>query len=112
MVPSAKGKNVSKLRGRPPKGAKPLLQIRIPPEIRAYLESEAPNVTGGMTSVVISAIELERDIALKLAAETDRIEEFGAAHNLATYKDLADILSRLIRRGLDSYDREKKQKNR
>lgn len=97
-----KGKPVT-LRGKKAKAAAlPTTSFRCPPDLRHYIEDTAATTGRDQTEVITDALALDRDLAQKLKAEQKRLEAYAAANGLHMDHDLAEVLARLVRAGLDA----------
>lgn len=97
-----KGKPVT-LRGKKTaEGASPTMSFRCPPDLRRYVKDTAKNTGRDQTEIITDALSLDRDLAMRLKPDQDRLEAFAAANDLDMDQGLAEVLARLVRLGLDS----------
>ncbi len=96
------------LRRRKPKKVRPIVGFRCPPDIKEYLDVESGKPNRDQTEVIISALELDRDLDLKLRPNIEHIEAYAASNSLDMDEQLAEILVRLIRGGLEAQGKARK----
>lgn len=82
------------------------VNFRCPPELKKYIDDASDAPGRSKTEVITSALELDRGLETELRADEERIAAFAGASDLRTNKDLPVILARLVRRGLESWERE------
>jgi predicted transcriptional regulator len=117
-----KNNRAAKPRGDPPvslrgpkeseDGPKAVVSFRCSRSLSSYIDEAARAPGRARSEVIISAIELDRDLAQKLRGEVQRIENFASHGDLRMHTDLAEILARLVRRGLDAAEKDNKGKNK
>ena len=98
------------LRERPPPEPKagPMFNFRCPPAIREYLREAASAPGRNQTEVVVSALELDRDLAQLLAPDVARIHAYAEEQGLQVGPDLPRVLAQLVRAGLDAHAQKKR----
>jgi hypothetical protein len=80
-----------------------LVAFRCPPDLQDYLRTTAASVEGqDQTGVIIDALRLDKDLGLKLNDDRSRLDTYAKSLGLSMYRDLAEIISRLVRKGLDA----------
>lgn len=84
--------------------AKPQLSFRCPPDLRRYIDDTARETGRDKTEIITDALELDRDLAVKLKPHEGNIDAYARSEGLDMDRDLAEILARLVRRGLDADD--------
>ncbi len=103
------GVEVLSLRGgREPDEPKGVVTFRFQPELIAYVERVAKEPNRNKTEVVASAIELDRDLDEKLSPDRARLLAFAESQGLSMAEDLAEVLARAVRLGLDALAKPKR----
>lgn len=93
-----------------PEGTKPF-SFRCPTELKEYLEEASswdPKRT--KTEVLTSALELDRDLNRDLRSDQTRIAAYAAANGLRMSRDLGVLLAKLVKEGLESWERSDRPK--
>lgn len=100
------------LRGKKAGGdnAKLAISFRCPPDLWRYIEETAKETGREKTEIIIDAIGLDRDLAVKLGAHADQLAAAAATQGLSLDRDLAEVLARLVRTGLLGTPDDKKGK--
>ncbi len=87
--------------GRKPKDEKQNVGFRCPPELLVYIDHEAKKPGRDKTEVIISALELDRDLDQQLNKYVKRLKAFAEANSLDLNENLAEVLAMLVRERLD-----------
>lgn len=98
---------------RDPKGMednRKMTSFRLPPELKAYVEEAAETQQRDKTEIMCGALELDRDLGKKLGDVRSRLRVFAEEMGLSMQNDVAEVLSRLVRVGLDAHEAAKKTK--
>lgn len=78
------------------------ITFRCPPELKRYIAEAAAEPGRTKTEVITGALELDRDLAQELRGERELLGEFAKAHSLSMKEELAVVLARLVKRGLET----------
>lgn len=87
--------------------------LRVPRSILAYLKvagaEKAPGSEDerGQTDVILKAVLFDKEIGEKTAKMRDRIRAFAESQGLTLRDEPAEVLFRLIKRGLEASESEK-----
>ena len=97
-----KGDGAVTLRGKKPGGSKPQVSFRCPPDLQRYIEDTSRETGRSQTEIITDALELDRDLAVKLRPYAGNLDAAARAEGLVIDRDLAEVLARLVRAALDS----------
>lgn len=81
-------------------GAKQVVSFRCPADLWRYVEEAAQATGRDKTEIIIDAIALDRDLAVKLRAHAAQLEAVADEGEMSLDRDLAEVLARLVRAGL------------
>ena len=87
-----------------------VVSFRADAALRAYITETAKETDTDASEVCLAAVKLDRDLAKEMESERVRMQAFAESQGLRMHEDLAIIIARLLRRGLDAVEREKKGK--
>lgn len=87
---------------KPKAGKTQQISFRLPPDAIAYYESESQTTGRAKVDVVIDALYLERDLSRRLAHLRPELEQAASEMGLTLDFDLAEVLAKLVARGLRS----------
>lgn len=107
-VGGGRGPRPMGLRGSKDDSGRQTVSFRLPPELRDYIQHMATEEGRDKTEVICGALELDRDVQDKLQAESARLRAYAEDQGLKMSRDLAEVLARLVRRGLDSHESERR----
>lgn len=87
-----------------------VVSFRADAALRAYIAETAKETDTDASEVCLAALKLDRDLAKEMEGERVRMQAFAESQGLRMHEDLAVILARLLRRGLDGVEKDKKGK--
>lgn len=96
---------------RDPKGlddTRQMTSFRLPPELRAYVAEAAEAQQRDKTEIMCGALELDRDIGKKLGDVRTQLRVFAEEQGLSMQTDVAEVLAKLVRLGLEAHQIAKK----
>lgn len=98
------------LRGKKYDGTRPMISFRCPSPLRHYIDETSESTGRDKTEIITEALELDRDLALKLRLDSERLAAMASSEGLNIDRDLAEVLARLVRAGLEARDSASKSK--
>jgi hypothetical protein len=78
--------------------------FRLPAEAVSYYETESETSGRSKVDVVVNALYLDRDLSRRLSHVKQKLELAAASMGLDLRLDLAEILAKLVERGLESVE--------
>lgn len=81
-----------------------------PKSLKDYVVGEAHGQGVDQAEFMIDAIQLDRDLAVKLEPDGERLASYAASAGLSLDNDLAEVISRLTKLGLDAAEMKKRGK--
>lgn len=97
------------LRDQKPPESTEQWNARLPSRWVEYIKAEASASGRTQAGVVLDALELEKDVAERLAASKSRLKAFAAERGLDLTDDMSEVFSELIVIGLGCYEKKPKK---